>query len=201
MRKTESKIKKVTATREQRINAQRIAWRKWLKQYRTNDMVWPFYSWLEDKPVLANKAVVDWERAQEQAGELAETIRRKAKAQPAVPTLVEQIDGLITYWLNQNEDKFPWALNNVDRLEQFRRGFYKPEAKTATVSCDCNNVGELVDALENTLPQFGVHITSHPAWDGNSDWGLILSDRELTKAEVDEIGNELDDQEMNNLGK
>jgi hypothetical protein len=74
-------------------------------------------------------------------------------------------------------------LERALKSEQGRRGH---EPKTHTFSCGSKNADDLIEQLENVLPKFGVHLTAHPSWEGQSDYGFIVSDRPLTKAEIAE---------------
>ncbi len=61
-------------------------------------------------------------------------------------------------------------------------------AKTATVSG--GSPSEIIESLEAALTYLGLSIVAHPSFEGSSDYGFIISDRRLTKDEIEDIQSE-----------
>jgi hypothetical protein len=55
---------------------------------------------------------------------------------------------------------------------------------TTAIICG-GSASEIIESLETALESFGLHITEHPSFEDQGDFGFIISNRKLTRAELD----------------
>jgi hypothetical protein len=80
-----------------------------------------------------------------------------------------------------------WAKQSRERWMKLAEKLEKEAAEpkpltTAIVSGGYAN--EIIDSLEIALKSFGLHLTPHPSWEGQRDYGFIISNRALTETEI-----------------
>jgi hypothetical protein len=71
------------------------------------------------------------------------------------------------------------------RSQNFRtHDIARPTRKLVSAVVQGDNVPDIIDSLDHALKTFGLVVTDHPAFKGSSDYGLIISNRELTQSEL-----------------